>query len=77
MLLFALIRAIEIIGEAASRLSAEIRTLAPDVPWSQITGIRNRLIHAYFDIDSDVVWLTAVEELPRLLPMLQTLATST
>jgi uncharacterized protein with HEPN domain len=51
--------------------------LAPDVPWSQITGIRNRLIHAYFDIDSDVVWLTAVEELPRLLPMLQTLATST
>jgi len=77
MLLFALVRAVEIIGEAASRLSPETRAAAPAVPWVQITGMRNRLIHAYFDIDPDVLWRTAVEEIPALLPLLRTLATDT
>jgi len=63
MLLFALVRAVEIIGEAASRLSAEARAAAPAVPWVQITGMRNRLIHAYFDIDHDVaiLYLTSLK----------------
>ena len=61
MLLFALVRATEIIGEAASRVSPESRTTAPTVPWARITGMRNRLIHAYFDIDHDILWRTAVE----------------
>jgi len=56
MLLFALVRAIEIIGEAASRVSIETRSVAPAVPWSTITAIRNRLIHAYFDINRDILW---------------------
>ena len=75
MLLFALVRAIEIIGEAASKVSPETRSAAPAVPWVQITGMRNRSIHAYFDINHDVLWRTAVEEIPALLPLLRPLAT--
>ena len=53
MLLFALVRAIEIIGEAASTVSAETRAAVPSVPWTRISAMRNRLIHAYFDIDHE------------------------
>ncbi len=74
MLLFALIRAVEIIGEAASKVSQETRLLAPAVPWAQIAAMRNRLIHAYFDIDHDVLWRTGTEEVPTLLPQLRPLA---
>lgn len=77
MLLFALVRAIEIIGEAATRVLPETRSAAPAVPWVEITGMRNRLIHAYFDIDREVLWRTAVEEIPALLPLLRTLAAET
>ena len=73
MLLFALVRAIEIIGEAASKISAPTREAAKDIPWSLIVSMRNRLIHAYFDIDHAVVWKTATEELPQLLPKLRVL----
>jgi uncharacterized protein with HEPN domain len=73
MLLFAVVRAIEILGEAASQLSDEIRSRAADVPWRAIVGMRNRIVHAYFDIDADIVWKTAVEELPALLPRLREL----
>ena len=66
MLLFALVRAIEIIGEAASKVTAELRTASSTVPWSAIVAMRNRLIHAYFDIDRDIVWKTATEEIPSL-----------
>ncbi|MEK9662499.1 MAG: HepT-like ribonuclease domain-containing protein, partial [Alphaproteobacteria bacterium] len=58
MLLFALVRAVEIIGEAAARVSDETRAGLPDIPWQQIVSMRNRLIHAYFDIDRDVLWIT-------------------
>jgi uncharacterized protein with HEPN domain len=76
MLLFALVRAIEIIGEAASKVSAESRTTTPTVPWAQITAMRNRLVHAYFDIDHDVVWRTAIEEVPALLLQLRSVQTN-
>lgn len=66
MLLFALARAIEIIGEAASRISIEQRTASPTVPWTAIVAMRNRLVHAYFDIDRDIVWKTVTEEIPTL-----------
>ena len=66
MLLFALVRAIEIIGEAASRVSTEQRTASSTVPWTAIVAMRNRLIHAYFDIDRDIVWRTVTEEIPSL-----------
>jgi uncharacterized protein with HEPN domain len=72
MLLFALIRAIEIIGEAASKVSLETRMATPSVPWSAIVSMRNRLIHAYFDIDRDIVWKTLTEEIPPLRSLLST-----
>ncbi len=51
MLLFALVRAIEIIGEAASKLSPDARAAMPSVPWANVVAMRHRLVHAYFDID--------------------------
>ena len=53
-----LVRCIEIIGEAASRLTPELRQAHSDVPWQDMIGMRNRLIHAYFDVDLDLVWQT-------------------
>jgi len=76
MLLFAVVRAIEVLGEAASRISAELRERAPDVPWAAIVATRNRLIHGYFDIDSTVVWKTVTEEIPELLSTLRALRDS-
>ena len=73
MLLFAVVRAIEIIGEAASRTSEETRSVTPTVPWKAIVGMRNRIIHAYFDIDKDIVWKAATEEVPALLAILRQL----
>jgi uncharacterized protein with HEPN domain len=70
MLLFAVVRAVEIIGEAASRLSAEAREALSDVPWSALIGMRNRLVHAYFNVDRELVWKTVTEELPRLMTAL-------
>lgn len=74
MLLFAVVRAIEVIGEAAGKVSEEARAEAPDIPWAAIVSMRNRLIHGYFDIDTEVVWKTVTEELPALLPRLRALA---
>lgn len=73
MLVFALVRAIEIVGEAGSRVNASTRETASEIPWSLIISMRNRLVHAYFDVDHDVVWKTATEELPLLLPRLRAL----
>ena len=53
-----LVRCIEIIGEAASRLTPELRQAHSDIPWQDMIGMRNRLIHAYFDVDLDLVWQT-------------------
>ena len=71
MLLFAVVRAIEILGEAASRLSAEAQTTIPGVPWTSVIGMRNRLIHGYFDVDTEIVWKTATVEVPALLQALR------
>lgn len=73
MLLFAVVRAIEIIGEAAGKLSDSTRSNAPSIPWPAIIAMRNRLVHGYFDIDSDIVWKTVTSELPVLLPMLRSM----
>lgn len=71
MLTFALVRAIEVIGEAASKVTAATREDHPALPWSQIIGMRNRLIHAYFDVDRRVLWNTATIALPALLTQLR------
>lgn len=71
MLLFALVRAVEIVGEAASRISSETREELPDLPWGPASGMRNRLVHAYFDIDRDILWATVTQALPPILERLR------
>lgn len=77
MLLFAVVRAIEVIGEAATHVGAETRAAAIGIPWVAITGMRNRLVHGYFDINTAIVWATATQELPALLPQLRVLIQQT
>ncbi len=66
ILVLALIKEVEIIGEAASRISAGMKARHPQIPWAMITGMRNHLIHVYFDIDFDLLWKTITEDLPPL-----------
>lgn len=67
MLRFALTRAVEIIGEAANKVSIDARAQIPGIAWPAIVGMRNRLVHAYFDVDSEILWTTVSERLPSLL----------
>ena len=71
MIVLAIIKDIEIVGEAASRISDETKQAAPDIPWASITGMRNRLIHAYFDINLDILWQTVSKDLPELASKLK------
>lgn len=66
----ALVKAIEIVGEAASKVTTRTRQEMPDVPWVEIVTMRHRLTHTYFDIDLDIVWNTATRDLPPLLSLL-------
>jgi uncharacterized protein with HEPN domain len=63
----ALVKAIEIIGEAAAQLTQERRDSLPQIPWANVIGMRNRLIHAYFDINRDILWKTITDDLPPLI----------
>jgi uncharacterized protein with HEPN domain len=69
----AVIRSIEVIGEAASKVSMKLRKQHSDVPWGKIIGMRNRLIHVYFDIDYKVIWKTVKENLPPLIKQLESI----
>jgi uncharacterized protein with HEPN domain len=62
----AVIRNIEIIGEAAKNLSPELKTAYPDIPWKQIAGMRDTLIHRYFGVKLDLVWQVVEDKLPGL-----------
>jgi uncharacterized protein with HEPN domain len=71
MLTLSLVKCIEIIGEAASKVSPVCREECPRVPWPEITTMRHRLVHGYFDIDLDIVWQTVAEELHPLIAELE------
>lgn len=67
MLTLALVKDIEIVGEAASRISAGCRARYPQLPWTQIIGMRNRLIHTYFEVNLGIVWQVVTNDLPTLI----------
>jgi len=61
------IKCLEIVGEAAVRVSGDLQQRCPEIPWSHIIGMRNRLVHAYFDVDYEQVWKALTEDLPPLI----------
>ena len=71
MLSLAVVRLIEIVGEAANRVSKTRQKQLSQIPWPQIIGMRNRLIHGYDAVDLDIVWQTVTEELPPLITILE------
>ena len=71
MLNLSLVRLLEIIGEAAKGVSQDFQNTHPELPWRSMTGLRNRLIHGYFDVNFDIVWQTIQEDLPILIEKLR------
>ena len=67
----ALVRLLEVIGEAASRTTAEDRGRCPQVPWSEIVGLRNRLVHGYDSVDFDILWKIVNDDLPPLIAAIE------
>ena len=70
-LVWALVKAAEIVGEAAYQMNKASRAEIPGIPWEDIIGIRHRLVHAYFDINLDILWKTTQEDLPSLVAQLE------
>ena len=70
-LTLALVKSIEIMGEAAAKVTPKTREELSQIPWSNIIGMRNRLIHAYYDINLDILWKTVTEDLPPLIAELE------
>lgn len=66
----AVIRCIEVIGEAAKNIPDEIRDKYPSIPWRDMAGMRDKIIHGYFIVDFENVWLVVREEIPKLKPMM-------
>ena len=71
MLVLALVKDIEIIGEAAYQISRNTREQLSGIPWEDIVGMRHRLVHAYFDINLDILWRTVKDDLPPLITQLE------
>ena len=73
ILTLALVKEIEIIGEAASKVSQGAREQIPDIEWRDVIGMRNRLVHVYFEIDEDILWDTILYDIPKLIEELSKL----
>ena len=72
---FAVVRALEIVGEATKRLPMSLRDQYPDIPWKRMAGMRDRIIHGYDAVDLEVVWDAVKAEIPRVKPLLQQILT--
>jgi len=70
-LTLALLKCVEIIGEAATRVGADTRARYPALPWADMIAMRNRLVHIYFDIDLSLLWITVTDDLPTLIVELE------
>ena len=75
MLVLSLVKLIEIIGEAASRVTDKTREQYSEIPWVNIIALRNRLIHAYYDVDLNILRGTVTEDLPPLISALEEILT--
>lgn len=62
-----IIRQIEVIGEATKNVSPSLKERYPEIPWKEISGMRDMLIHEYFDVDLEEVWVTSTEDIPELI----------
>ena len=71
LLNLALVRLLEVIGEAANRIPKEEQSHHPQIPWSQIVSLRNRLIHGYDSVDFDILWQIVSQDLPPLIALLE------
>lgn len=71
----AVVRNLAVIGEATKNLSPRIRRANPDIPWKDLAGVRDKMIHHYFGISYEIVWKMSSEELPQLLTHLQDIMT--
>jgi uncharacterized protein with HEPN domain len=69
--LYATVRAIEIIGEASKHVPGWVKQKYPSIPWRQMSGMREKLIHAYFGVDATVIWKTVKEDIPPIKKALQ------
>lgn len=68
---FAVIRALEVVGEAVKQIPASLQEKYPVIPWREMAGMRDILIHHYFSVNPEVVWKTVTEDIPELLPVFQ------
>ena len=68
---FAVIRALEVAGEAVKQIPAAVREKYPDIPWREMAGMRDILIHQYFGVNPEVVWKTVTRDVPEILPIFQ------
>lgn len=71
LLNLALVRLLEVVGEAANFIPKEDQSLYPEIPWSQIVALRNRLIHGYDSVDFDILWQIVTQDLPPLITILE------
>ena len=70
----AVMRELEVLGEAAGRVSSDFVKAHHEIPWPEITGLRHKLIHDYFEVDLDIVWRTATVDVPEVLPLIRAAA---
>ncbi|AEH51648.1 HepT-like ribonuclease domain-containing protein [Pseudothermotoga thermarum] len=69
--IFAVVRALEIIGEAVKHIPEDVRNTYPEIPWKDIAGMRDKLIHAYFGVNIKIVWNTVKQRIPQLKPLFE------